>query len=135
MSDVPSRPRSTPIPGSGAFVSDPVPGSMGEPPSPTEFVNGQSFAPPHGGSRPPLPGMQPPPGSDEFQFVPLGKRRRRRGFGWVLFVLVISAGPLIGIGVGVWAVFKAMDAVDQANDVSDQTLSDRDREALGLTGD
>lgn len=139
MSDFGSRPRSTPIPGTGTFDGDPqIPGNLGSsaPPRPTEFVNGQTFAPPPpGATRPPLPGMQPPPGGDEFQYVPLSRRRKRRGFGWFVFVLVIAAGPIIGVGVGIWAVFKAMDAVDEANDLSDQTLSDRDREALGVSDD
>jgi hypothetical protein len=137
MSDFGSRPRSTPIPGSGAFVADPeLPGNSAAPPSPTEFVNSQTFAaPPPGGARPALPGMHAAPGADDFQFVPLGRRRRKRGVGWFLMVLLIAAGPLAGIGVGIWAVFKAMDAVDQATDLSDQTLSARDRAALGLVGD
>src|SRR5690349_7163835 len=105
MSDFSSRPRSTPIPGSSTFVGDEqLPGNFGStvPPSPTEFVNGQTFAPPPpGAARPPLPGMQPPPGGDEFQFVPLSRLRKRHGFGWFVMILVIAAGPLIGIGVGV----------------------------------
>jgi hypothetical protein len=132
MSDM-GRPRSTPIPGTSTFIpSDDMPGNSGAiaPPSPTEFVNGQTFAAPPGASRPPLPGMQPQ--GQDFQFVPLSRRKRRGGLGRFFFILVIAAGPIAGISIGIWAVFKAMDATEQANDLSDPTMSGRDREALDL---
>ena len=82
MTDFGSRPRSTPIPGSGAFVADPqIPGnSPTGPQSPTEFVNSQTFTAPPPGARPTLPGMSAAPGGDDFSFVPLSRRRRKRGF-------------------------------------------------------
>src|SRR5687767_3579975 len=110
MSDM-GRPRSTPIPGTSTFIPDEqLPGNAGAmaPPSPTEFVHGQTYAPAPGAARPPLPGMQAQ--GDQFQFVPLGKRKRKRGIGWFFFVLIIAAGPIAGISIGIWAVFKAMGA-------------------------
>ena len=139
--------RSTPIPGgdSPAFGSTISGGwGAGAPPTPTEFANGRSapVAPPPGGpamfgmpgnygpgaGMPGGPGMYGMPA----MAMPYVATRRKRSFGGLLLVLLIFAGPVIGVGIGIWAFFKARDAVHDVNDLVDSRLSDDDRESLGL---
>jgi len=138
MSGIGSRPRSTPIPGGETFLpgNDGLPGDAGHhrtdtPPTPTEFVDAQGFAPPPGAATPTLPGMT----VQDYTFVALDRRRRRSPFGWLLMAIVLGTGPVIGIGGGVWAFLKARDAVEHASELSDATLSRRDRDPLGLGDD
>jgi hypothetical protein len=75
------------------------------------------------------------PELQDFTFVPLtrrGRRRNRGWFGWLLMIVFYAAGPVAGIGAGVWALLEAQDAMDEASELSDPTLSARDRDALGL---
>jgi len=140
MSAVDSRPRSTPMPGVETFIptGDPITGNAdsGRPPRPSEFVEAAAgFSAPASppGARAPLPGMHHPE-LEDFTFVPPTRRRRRsgRGWGWLLMVIIYGAGPVAGISAGVWAFFKAREAMSEASDLSNPALSDRDREALGL---
>lgn len=153
-SQPPGRPRSTPIPGISdgdtAFGS-PLPGNSGAvPQTPSEFAAGQPATQPGGHAFPPGPmmgagmpapgGYAPPPGgfgAGPYGGFPSGvpnysvPKKGRSPLGCLL-LLIVFIGPAIGVGVGIWAFFKARDAVDQATDLSDLDLSDDDLEALGL---
>lgn len=106
-------PRSTPIPGG----STQLPGNFGAapPPTPSEFVSA------------PAPGRyQAAPA------VPFGDSPRRgRSLGSILFVVIIFAGPVIGIGVGVWAFLRSRDASQQ----TDEIFADADETADSLLAD
>ncbi|TPW10071.1 MAG: hypothetical protein FD127_3910 [Acidimicrobiaceae bacterium] len=106
-------PRSTPIPGG----STQLPGNFGAapPPTPSEFVSA------------PAPGRyQAAPA------VPFGDSPRRgRSLGSILFVVIIFAGPIIGIGVGVWAFLRSRDASQQ----TDEIFADADETADSLLAD
>lgn len=150
-SQPPGRPRSTPIPGisdGDTVFGSPLPGNTGSvPQTPSEFAAGQrggtTFPPgPMMGAGMPAPGSYaPPPGG--FTGGPYGAgfpagvpnysvpKKGRSPLGCLLVALVFI-GPAIGVGIGIWAFFKARDAVDQATDLSNSDLSDDDLEALGL---
>ncbi len=123
-------PRSTPIPGTPLDVA---------PPTPAQYLGGQTTAPPTPGfgQQPGFGVPQPGFGGQPFgtPFAPVPRKKKRRGAGMFFFWLFILIGPAIGIGVGVWAVFKANDAVNEANDLSNPDLSGKDRDALGLGND
>ena len=154
--------RSTPIPGGDnpAFGSPTpfdqrgtaaMPGNWGAgaPPTPTEFAAGRPassgpiapIAPPPAmqgmpgmygmpgmSGMPGMPGMYGMPGMG----VPYVATKRRRSFGGLLVVLLLVAGPAIGVGVGIWAFIAARDAVSHTQDLIDAKLSDSDRRSLGL---
>lgn len=129
--------RSTPIPGVDGSTATPisaVPGNWDatRPPTPTEFVSGRGVD-----AAPVAPGFAPPPGaSGPFEMpgmgVPFQMPKRRRSMLGVVLTLLVFAGPLIGVGVGVWAFLHARDAMEDADELSNSLLSDRDREELGL---
>lgn len=106
-------PRSTPIPGG----STQLPGNFGAapPPTPSEFVGA------------PAPGTyQAAPA------VPFGDSPRRgRSWGSILFVVIIFAGPVIGIGVGVWAFLRSREASQR----TDEIFADADETADSLLAD
>jgi len=128
----------------------PLPGNAGSAPlTPGEFAAGGAaasfpagpagptaggpFAPPPGAYG--APGPYGAPGGFPTGAVSYVQPRKRSPLGCLLLSLVFI-GPVIGVGVGIWAFFKAKDSVDSAmdiaNDVSDPGLSDDDLEALGL---
>ena len=100
----PGRPRSTPIPG----FESPLPGNTGSvpPPRPTEFVNAAPSSPMGFG----LPTDAPPPVTGS----------PGRSWGAIALVIILFAGPIVGLGVGVWAFLRSRETADQA----DQAIED-----------
>jgi hypothetical protein len=96
----PTPPRSTPIPGFESPIADAAP-----PLAPTAFIN-SSTAPTNG-----FPGLSdaPPP--------PVG--RPGRSLGSMVFVFILFAGPIVGLGVGAYAFLRARDTADHADQVLD----------------
>ena len=100
-------PRSTPIPGFEApspTPGTPVPGNWGAapPPRPTDFVNGLTTSPVG------APEDAPPP------ITKLG-----RSWAATIFVFLLFAGPIAGLGVGAWAFLKGRDTADKADQAID----------------
>ncbi|MDO8363517.1 MAG: hypothetical protein Q7V88_11520 [Actinomycetota bacterium] len=145
-------PRSTPIPG------EPIQGSPVDdsPPTPGEFLGSGAGpkSPPNAGypqTGHPQAGY-PQAGYPQMGVPSFGQpavTKRSRNWGGTLLMLIVVGGVLAGIGAAVWGVMKAKDsvdrvtqqaneqandAVDRANELSDPSLSDNDRAALGLTG-
>ena len=78
------------------------------PSSPSQFVKG---AP---GARSPFgPTFQGAPGAE------YATSERGRSWGGFVLVGVLAVGPVIGIGVGIWAFTRAKDASDQADRILD----------------
>jgi hypothetical protein len=101
----PGTPRSTPIPGFEAPSS--IPGNAGSsaPPRPTDFVNGVVGSPM--GYQ--TPGDAPPPIS-----------KQGRSWAAMIFVFLLFAGPVVGLGIGAWAFLRGRETADQA----DQAIED-----------
>jgi hypothetical protein len=99
----PGAPRSTPIPG----FESPLPGNAGAapPPRPTEFVNATPTSPMGFG----LPADAPPPVSGS----------SGRSWGAIALVVILFAGPILGLGVGVWAFLRSRETADQADQAID----------------
>lgn len=95
-------PRSTPIPGFEAPIAGGTP-----PPRPTDFVNGTG--PQQFGFPSPLDQQVPPPVT-----------KAGRSFGAMVFVVILFAGPLVGLGVGAWAFMKSRDTADKADQAIDE---------------
>ena len=80
--------------------------------------------------RPGPPGLQPPPGAAyaaDATSTPSGGRKGLAGLVTALLII----GPVVGISVGVWAVLRARDAgdyaeqiVEDADDTADSILAD-----------
>ena len=72
----------------------------------------------------------------DFHFVPIGRRpRRRRGLAWLFMVIVYGTGPVVAVGGGIYAFVEVREAMSEATELSNSTLSGRDREALGIAAD
>lgn len=99
----PGPPRSTPIPG----FESPLPGNTGAapPPRPTEFVSGAAAPAPMAYQA--MTDSAPPP------------IKQSRSWGSMIFVIILFAGPIIGIGVGAWAFLKGRDTADKADQAID----------------
>ena len=103
----PGRPRSTPIPGFEApspIPGRPVPGNWGAapPPTPTDFVNGLTSSPVD------TPSDAPPPIT-----------KQGRSWAATIFVILLFAGPIAGLGIGAWAFLKGRDTADNADQAID----------------
>ncbi len=122
-------PRSTPIPSDMFQAPQDMPGN-GAPPTPAAFLGNQSSQPqmPYGQ----MPAMPHIPEMASAAFM--APRRSRSGL-LTLFILLMV---LVPVGIGAWAVYKAVNtvnkAIDTTDDLVDSHLSDNDRTALGLSG-
>lgn len=132
----PSRPRSTPIPGEGDIFSAP-------PPTSGEFLGSPSPVPGNvrPGQAPQAPrGQYNPAAYNQYGAVPPGQplptqfamqQRRRSPVGCMIWSIILVS-ILAGVGVAIWGVFVAKDAIETANDISNPDLSGDDLDALGL---
>lgn len=119
--------RSTPIPGGGGALTPSE--FLGSTPTPTDL--------PAGGPPPPITAFP-------YGMPPQAPRKKSRNWGFSFMMLIIVGSTLLGIGAAVWGVMQANDAVDDAeqatndaldlaDEYTDPHLSDNDRAALSLT--
>jgi hypothetical protein len=160
----PDRPRSTPIPGEGTPLtphdfetgaSQPAP-PPGFGPTPATGFPGTTGYPGGGfpgaapgsfpGAAMPLQGGFPGgpgfPGGAGFPGGPaigmpgvmIAPPRRRSGVG-CLFLALILIGPVIGVGVAIWAVVRASQATHSAAEASAEVLTAKSQKVLGVGSD
>lgn len=122
-------------PGPPSGRSTPIPGSSGAL-TPSEFL----------GSTPTPTDIPGSPTMPVIPTMPQPARKKSRNWGFSFMMLIIVGSTLLGIGAAVWGVMKANDAVDHANQVTedaidiadeytDPRLSDNDRAALSLSSE